>query len=134
MLRDSSIRCTTSLCALPMINMGYLDRDWYEGIVQKLKWNVPIRETDAADIAAFTTRNLLRNQGVNTQNLSPASNGTDGNGSLSQPSGIGPTGKNTVSDDELTPEQIREAVQKYKETLRREVSEQTTAGTTASNK
>ena len=65
MLRDSSIRCTTSLCALPMINMGYLDRDWYEGIVQKLKWNVPIRpETDAADIAAFTSRSLLRSKGV----------------------------------------------------------------------
>ena len=29
MLRDSSIRCTTSQCALPMINLGYLDRDWY---------------------------------------------------------------------------------------------------------
>lgn len=48
-----------------MINMGYLDRDWYEGIVQKLKWNVPIRpETDAADIAAFTSRSLLRSKGV----------------------------------------------------------------------
>lgn len=109
--------------------MGYLDRDWYEGIVQKLKWNVPIRETDAADIAAFTSRNLLRNQGVNTQNMSPASNG---NGSQSQSGAVGPTGKNTVSDDELTPEQIREAVNQYKETLRREVSEPTTAGTTPS--
>ena len=38
-----SIRCTTSTCALPMINSERLDRDWYEGIVQKLKWNVPIR-------------------------------------------------------------------------------------------
>lgn len=48
-----------------MINMGYLDRDWYEGIVQKLKWNVPIRpETDAADIAMFTSRSLLRSKGV----------------------------------------------------------------------
>ena len=45
--------------------MGYLDRDWYEGIVQKLKWNVPIRpETDAADIAMFTSRSLLRSKGV----------------------------------------------------------------------
>ena len=129
MLRDSSIRCTTSLCALPMINMGYLDRDWYEGIVQKLKWNVPIRETDAADIAAFTSRNLLRNQGVNTQNLSPAAHGSDGNGSLNRPSAIGPIGKNTVSDDELTPEQITEAVQQYKKSLQRNVSGQTTAGT-----
>ena len=75
MLRDISIRCTTSLCALPMINMGYLDRDWYEGIVQKLKWNVPIRpETDAADIAMFTSRSLLRSKGV--QGHSPASQET----------------------------------------------------------
>ena len=27
-----------------MINSEKLDRDWYEGIVQKLKWNLPIRE------------------------------------------------------------------------------------------
>ena len=115
-----------------MINMGYLDRDWYEGIVQKLKWNVPIRETDAADIAAFTSRNLLRNQGVNTQNLSPAGHGSDGNDSLDQSSAIGPIGKNTVSDDELTPEQIREAVQQYKKSLRQDVSEQITASTAPS--
>ena len=43
MQRDTSIRCTTSTCALPLINSERLDRDWYEGIVQKLKWNVPIR-------------------------------------------------------------------------------------------
>lgn len=43
MQRNTSIRCTTSTCALPMINSERLDRDWYEGIVQKLKWNVPIR-------------------------------------------------------------------------------------------
>lgn len=60
-----------------MINMGYLDRDWYEGIVQKLKWNVPIRpETDAADIAAFTSRSLLRSKGV--QGHAPATGGQDG--------------------------------------------------------
>ena len=41
--RNMSIRCTTSTCALPMINSERLDRDWYEGIVQKLRWNVPIR-------------------------------------------------------------------------------------------
>ncbi|KAK9832689.1 hypothetical protein WJX81_000190 [Elliptochloris bilobata] len=44
LLRESSIRCTTSACALPVITLGRLDHDWYEGIVQKLKWNVPIRE------------------------------------------------------------------------------------------
>ena len=42
--RGSSIRCSTSQCALPMVNLGRLDSDWYEGITQKLKWNVPIRE------------------------------------------------------------------------------------------
>eukprot|EP00884_Botryococcus_braunii_P019601 jgi/Botrbrau1/6324/Bobra.0339s0032.1 len=44
MLKDSSIRVTTSRCALPMINLDRLDGDWYEGIVQKLKWNVQIRQ------------------------------------------------------------------------------------------
>lgn len=128
MLRDSSIRCTTSLCALPMINMGYLDRDWYEGIVQKLKWNVPIRETDSADIAAFTSRNLLRNKGVDTQSMSAIASKSDGNGSRNQPEVIGPIGKNTVSDDELTAEQVKEAVQQYKASLQRGISEPTTAG------
>ncbi len=28
MMRDTSIRCSTSLCALPMISLGHLDRDW----------------------------------------------------------------------------------------------------------
>lgn len=26
--RGSAIRCTTSKCALPMVSLGYLDRDW----------------------------------------------------------------------------------------------------------
>eukprot|EP00891_Asterochloris_glomerata_P006042 jgi/Astpho2/6042/Aster-03996 len=59
MLRDSSIRCTTSQCALPMINLGYLDRDWYEGITQKLKWNVAIRDTNTAEVEEFTRRQAL---------------------------------------------------------------------------
>lgn len=129
MLRDSSIRCTTSLCALPMINMGYLDRDWYEGIVQKLKWNVPIRETDAADIAAFTSRNLMRNKGVDTQSQSGIAGNSDSNGSRKQPDVIGPIGKNTVSDDELTAEQVKEALQQYKASLQPDIAEPTTAGT-----
>jgi len=45
LVRGSAIRCTTSKCALPMVSLGYLDRDWYEGITQKLKWNDPIRDT-----------------------------------------------------------------------------------------
>ena len=47
MQRNTSIRCTTSSCALPMINSERLDRDWYEGIKQKLKWNVPIRNSES---------------------------------------------------------------------------------------
>lgn len=44
MARGSIIKCTTSLCAVPFINLGPLDNDWYDGIVQKLKWNVSARE------------------------------------------------------------------------------------------
>jgi NAD+ kinase len=43
--RGSAIRCTTSKCALPMVSLGYLDRDWYEGISTKLRWNAAIRPT-----------------------------------------------------------------------------------------
>lgn len=42
--RETSIHFTTSLCPLPLINLGNLDSDWYEGITQKLKWNQRIRE------------------------------------------------------------------------------------------
>ena len=44
MLRDSTIKCKTSVYALPMINLSPLDGDWYEGIVQKLKWTGSIRD------------------------------------------------------------------------------------------
>ncbi|KAL0045645.1 hypothetical protein WJX82_000529 [Trebouxia sp. C0006] len=125
MLRDSSIRCTTSLCALPMINMGYLDRDWYEGIVQKLKWNVPIRETDAADIAAFTSRSLLRNKGVDTRNISPVGKTADTVSDPAQSDVIGPIGKNTISNDELHPEQKTDGSQQ-------ELPDKVTAGTAQS--
>ncbi len=30
LVRGSAIRCTTSKCALPMVSLGYLDRDWCE--------------------------------------------------------------------------------------------------------
>lgn len=125
MLRDSSIRCTTSLCALPMINMGYLDRDWYEGIVQKLKWNVPIRETDAADIAAFTSRSLLRNKGVDIQNLSPVGKIADSISEPAQGDVIGPIGKNTVSDDRSHPPQKTDGI-------KQKVPDKVTAGTAQS--
>lgn len=42
--KNASILFTTSLCPLPVINMGNLDKDWYEGITQKLKWNQAIRD------------------------------------------------------------------------------------------
>jgi NAD+ kinase len=35
--RNSEIRFETSLCPLPLINLGTLDSDWYEGISKKLK-------------------------------------------------------------------------------------------------
>ena len=108
-----------------MINMGYLDRDWYEGIVQKLKWNVSIRETDAADIAAFTSRSLLRNKGVQTQNLSPVGKAADAVSNPEQAQVIGPIGKNTVSNDEWSPKQREDAREQ-------EMAEQVTAGTSKS--
>ena len=39
LVRGSSVRMTTSLCPLPLINVGEFEADWYEGITQKLKWN-----------------------------------------------------------------------------------------------
>ena len=108
-----------------MINMGYLDRDWYEGIVQKLKWNVPIRETDAADIAAFTSRSLLRNKGVDTQNISPVGKTADTVSDPAQSDVIGPIGKNTISNDELHPEQKTDGSQQ-------ELPDKVTAGTAQS--
>mmetsp|Transcript_364 Transcript_364/g.1123 ORF Transcript_364/g.1123 Transcript_364/m.1123 type:complete len:413 (-) Transcript_364:69-1307(-) len=38
----ASIQCQTSLCPMPVVNLGKLDHDWYESITQKLKWNEPI--------------------------------------------------------------------------------------------
>lgn len=44
LVKGSSVHITTSLCPLPLVNMGKLDSDWYEGITQKLKWNQSIVE------------------------------------------------------------------------------------------
>ncbi|GMH44864.1 hypothetical protein BSKO_12816 [Bryopsis sp. KO-2023] len=44
LLKGSAVHLTASLYPLPMINMGRLDSDWYEGITQKLKWNASIVE------------------------------------------------------------------------------------------
>lgn len=41
--RGCSVHYETSLCPLPLINIGSLDVDWYEGITRKLKWNQSIR-------------------------------------------------------------------------------------------
>ncbi|BDA49473.1 NAD(H) kinase 1 [Coccomyxa sp. Obi] len=53
MMAGSSIRCTTSLCALPVINLAPLDNDWYDGIVQKLKWNVSISPREVARLPSL---------------------------------------------------------------------------------
>eukprot|EP00198_Chlamydomonas_reinhardtii_P013159 XP_001702496.1 predicted protein [Chlamydomonas reinhardtii] len=42
--RGTSIFFTTSLCPLPVISLGRMDTDWYEGITSKLKWNQAIRQ------------------------------------------------------------------------------------------
>lgn len=56
-----------------MINSERLDRDWYEGIVQKLKWNVPIRaETNGGPPPLAPSR-------LQPQPKSPAAN-SNGNG------------------------------------------------------
>jgi NAD+ kinase len=36
--RGHAVSFTTSLCPLPLINIGQLDTDFYEGITRKLKW------------------------------------------------------------------------------------------------
>lgn len=41
--KGDSVHFETSLCPLPLINIGVLDTDWYEGITRKLKWNQSIR-------------------------------------------------------------------------------------------
>ena len=28
------MRCSTSFCALPMVNLGQVEEEWYQGIVQ----------------------------------------------------------------------------------------------------
>ncbi|GLC37249.1 hypothetical protein PLESTB_001143800 [Pleodorina starrii] len=42
--RGTSLFFTTSLCPLPIISLGPMDTDWYEGITSKLKWNQAIRQ------------------------------------------------------------------------------------------
>eukprot|EP00879_Flechtneria_rotunda_P031315 GHRR01034196.1.p1 GENE.GHRR01034196.1~~GHRR01034196.1.p1 ORF type:complete len:108 (-),score=2.71 GHRR01034196.1:1288-1611(-) len=44
--RGSALHFQSSLCPLPLINVGTLDSDWYKGITQKLKWNQLIRGPD----------------------------------------------------------------------------------------
>ncbi|GFR45561.1 hypothetical protein Agub_g6955 [Astrephomene gubernaculifera] len=42
--RGTSLFFTASLCPLPVISLGRMDTDWYEGITSKLKWNQAIRQ------------------------------------------------------------------------------------------
>ena len=46
--RGAWVVCGAAACALPMVTGGPLDADWYGGIVQKLRWNEPIRPTSSA--------------------------------------------------------------------------------------
>ncbi|WIA28762.1 hypothetical protein OEZ86_011295 [Tetradesmus obliquus] len=63
--RGGSVHFQTSLCPLPLINIGSLDRDWYEGITHKLKWNqtirgAPGRAAAAGNLSSPSLHTLLR--------------------------------------------------------------------------
>lgn len=45
--RNTTFTFSPSLFPVPLINLGRLDSDWYEGITQKLKWNQAIRRPPA---------------------------------------------------------------------------------------
>lgn len=40
--KGCSVHFETSICPLPLINIGALDRDFFDGIVGKLKWCVVV--------------------------------------------------------------------------------------------
>ena len=50
-LRGSSMRCSTSFCALPMVSLGKVEEEWFQGITQKLRWNSSPAEFVAKDPA-----------------------------------------------------------------------------------
>jgi NAD+ kinase len=52
--RGDSVAFSTSLCPLPLINIGAYDSDWFEGITRKLKWNQSIRGVPAVPAAALS--------------------------------------------------------------------------------
>ena len=45
-----------------MINSERLDRDWYEGIVQKLKWNLSFKEDQSGGPPATAPSRLPQNE------------------------------------------------------------------------
>eukprot|EP01025_Chloroclados_australasicus_P028175 TRINITY_DN27973_c1_g4_i1.p1 TRINITY_DN27973_c1_g4~~TRINITY_DN27973_c1_g4_i1.p1 ORF type:complete len:420 (-),score=24.96 TRINITY_DN27973_c1_g4_i1:281-1441(-) len=53
----STLQFKTSLCPLPMINLSRFDKDWYEGITQKLKWNLNIRSVEMPRLISKTKDN-----------------------------------------------------------------------------
>lgn len=72
MRKDSSLLVTTSLYPLPMINLGELDSDWYEGITQKLKWNQSIRQLPKLPDAGWALGSrLLQEQVVEDAEAAP---------------------------------------------------------------
>ena len=45
------MRCSTSFCALPMVSLGKVEEEWFQGITQKLRWNSSPAEFVAKDPA-----------------------------------------------------------------------------------
>ncbi|CAD7701822.1 unnamed protein product [Ostreobium quekettii] len=81
LVRGSSVRLTTSLCPLPLITVGELDADWYEGITQKLKWNQsiidqPKRPRIPKGVGAIKGRESSNGSGPEASDLAKASEKT----------------------------------------------------------
>ncbi|CAD7697541.1 unnamed protein product [Ostreobium quekettii] len=39
LVRGSSVKISNSMCPLPLVGVGELDADWFEGVAQKMKWH-----------------------------------------------------------------------------------------------
>ncbi|KXZ51462.1 hypothetical protein GPECTOR_12g425 [Gonium pectorale] len=61
--RGTSIFFTASLCPLPVISLGRMDTDWYEGITSKLKWNQAIRQLPSCPSPVGARQQELRSLG-----------------------------------------------------------------------
>jgi len=86
MRRDCSLTVTTSLCPLPMVNIGTLDTDWYEGITHKLMWNQTIRQPPSLPEGvparkARATAASSTDEDTTTTSSDGSSNGSNGSSS-----------------------------------------------------